>query len=808
MNLRFLKIFRDLKNNKARSSLVVFALVIGLWGVGTLLVSSTILRHDIYFAYSNTKPPHVILNSNAFKQLNLEEFRRRPEIESAEFRDLSLLRVEVQPGEWIPLWLFGVENFQAPQLALIFAQQGPNAPREGSIFIERDGLHISKLQAGGEARIQSAGKIFSLPISGISYDPAQAPATQDHFIYAYSDLKTYSRITSAATHQRLIVRLRDVHSKSDVERLGKMMAKDLSNQNIHISTIQIPKFNEHPHQWQLNTLLLLQGTIGFLALFLGGVLVSQLMSSILARQIRQIGIMKALGASNTDVLSIYLLMIFSFGLASSLIAIPLAKISGMAFARFVADKLNFDIVTTHLPSSLYLLLFFMGLILPLLLSLPALLGGVRVSVLQALYKQDIPSQERPLTNTIARWLRPLTPLLRRIHAQTNSHKDTLPTALTLGIRNTFRQKRRLTVTIAAMALGVAIFATGFNVRQSLWNLLADVSEGMRHDVQVVLKFPRERDQALASFRNISNLQRIEVWNGGKGELQNQIVSTDDGVGMVALPFDTDLAHYRIEEGRWIEDADNTEVVMNMGAVEIYGNPKIGDRLTINRSGKSLLVTLVGKIWELDKPKIYIDLKRYDDAFNPNHLVNSLMFVGTSGDHASVANLKTQIEKRIADSDLDVLYVMSRYERVQVVYAHLNIILTTIVFLASVVLLVGALGMASAMGINIMERTREIGVLRAVGANHDDIQTIFVVEGVVVSLFSVALGLLLAYPLGQIAAPFFGHLMLGEGAVLRPAFSWPGLATTILITTSFGVLASFIPARSALQVSTKESIAYE
>jgi putative ABC transport system permease protein len=84
--------------------------------------------------------------------------------------------------------------------------------------------------------------------------------------------------------------------------------------------------------------------------------------------------------------------------------------------------------------------------------------------------------------------------------------------------------------------------------------------------------------------------------------------------------------------------------------------------------------------------------------------------------------------------------MSQAERVKVIYDHLNIILTTIVFLALTVLVVSALGMASATGINIMERTREIGVLRAIGATPEMIYKLFVAEGMITSVASVFLGL--------------------------------------------------------------------
>ena len=117
-------------------------------------------------------------------------------------------------------------------------------------------------------------------------------------------------------------------------------------------------------------------------------------------------------------------------------------------------------------------------------------------------------------------------------------------------------------------------------------------------------------------------------------------------------------------------------------------------------------------------------------------------------------------------------------------------------------------MASATGISIQERTREIGVLRAIGATPQMIFRLFVAEGMVTSLASVVLGLLLAWPLSMLAAVFFGHLMLGESAELRQAFSREGFAIVLLTALVFGGLASRVPARRAIDLSTRDALAYE
>ena len=111
MNMRFRKVLCDLRTYPGRIALVVLALVVGLTGLGSVLVSYTILSHDLNANFAGTLPPHAAITSKGFARLDLTALRNRPEIENAEFRDFATLRIETHPNEWIPLWLFGVEDF-------------------------------------------------------------------------------------------------------------------------------------------------------------------------------------------------------------------------------------------------------------------------------------------------------------------------------------------------------------------------------------------------------------------------------------------------------------------------------------------------------------------------------------------------------------------------------------------------------------------------------------------------------------------------------------------------------------------------
>jgi len=790
MNPRLKKSINDLAGNPGRTLLVVFALIVGLWGVGSMLVSYFILKNDLNENFSRTSPFHVALSSKDFARLDLASFRQRPEIESAEFRDLSFQRIEVFPDQWLPMWLFGLDDFKKFNLAHIYPEEGADTPPRGAMLLERNGKLVSNLKTGAIARVRVAGKLRHIPIAGINFDPAQAPATQDAFIYAYADKKTYTEITGEAANQRLIFRLKNADNKQQVQSAANKIIEDMRSHGIRIDNINIPTPNQHPHQFQLNTLLAFQGSIGLLAFLMGAVLVSQLIAAILAQQSRQIGVLKAIGGTQAQILSLYLFMVLILGALASVIAIPLAVFSGFGFAGFVAKVLNFNILTQTLPISIYLGLIVCGLLLPVLFALPTLLKGTRISVLSALSDYGINQAVSSSSNKAS----------ARLH---------LPYGIQLALKNVMRRKKRLATTVATITLGVAIFSSGFNVRQSLLVFLDDTKNAMKYDVQLVLKDQLSSEKILAPFHDLANVQRIETWNGGRGRLQSSAVSSNNGIGVVALPYNTDLVTMDVVQGRWLQPSKDIEIVMNQRAAEGFGEPvKTGKQYQLNFNGKQVLATLVGIVKEFDVAKIYIDKAQYDKISNPDHLVNSLMFIAKDRSYQQIVKLKQQIEKAISQSKLNIFYVMSQAERAKIIYDHLNIILTLFTLLSSLVLLISTLGMAAATGTNILERSREIGVMRAIGATPKIIYGLFVTEGAIVSIAGIVAGLVLSLPLSIYASKFFGELILGHGIPLQFAFSQHGFAITLAITLVFGWLASRIPARKAISISNKEALSYE
>jgi len=127
-------------------------------------------------------------------------------------------------------------------------------------------------------------------------------------------------------------------------------------------------------------------------------------------------------------------------------------------------------------------------------------------------------------------------------------------------------------------------------------------------------------------------------------------------------------------------------------------------------------------------------------------------------------------------------------------------------MAGLLAVVGGLSLTGTMGMNVMERTREIGVLRALGANNIAIRQVVVIEGVVVGAMSWLFSALVSGPAGFVLA---GAVV---GAVLRSQVSYRysalGLGIWLFVVALIGIAASLAPARSAAQLTVREVLDYE
>jgi putative ABC transport system permease protein len=137
---------------------------------------------------------------------------------------------------------------------------------------------------------------------------------------------------------------------------------------------------------------------------------------------------------------------------------------------------------------------------------------------------------------------------------------------------------------------------------------------------------------------------------------------------------------------------------------------------------------------------------------------------------------------------------------------LNILTAFLLTMALLTAIVGSIGLAGTMSMNVLERTREIGIIRAIGASDGAVVNMVMVEGVLIGLMSWALGTLLSFPISSLMSNAINMALFGATAEFT--FTPLGVILWLVIVLVLSVLASVVPARNAANLTIREVLAYE
>jgi putative ABC transport system permease protein len=138
--------------------------------------------------------------------------------------------------------------------------------------------------------------------------------------------------------------------------------------------------------------------------------------------------------------------------------------------------------------------------------------------------------------------------------------------------------------------------------------------------------------------------------------------------------------------------------------------------------------------------------------------------------------------------------------------HFDILTGFFMVMAMILAAVGAMGLAGTMSINVMERIREFGVMRAIGASDGAVKRLVIVEGVVIALLSWAISVIGGFPMGNIISNAVGRDFLDMPLIY--VVTPNGIVLWLGIVIVLAVVAGFLPARSASRLTVREVLAYE
>lgn len=789
---RWRKVVRDIWSNKTRTMLVVLSIAAGIFAIGTINTTQIILANDLNAVYSTINPPSAIIGVSPFKEDILDAVRAMPEVKDADARRTISVRVKTGSNEWNDMTLYAVRDYRDIRVDKILPEVGAWPPPDKQILLERQSLSLINAHIGDAVTIELPdGKRRTLPIAGTTHHLLLAPAKFSGIAYAYINMDTleWLGVTREFTSINFIVKEND-RDKAHIERVAEKVRRKIENSGRTVFTTFVPTPGKHPASDALEPLLLVLSVLSYLTLLMSGFLVINTINALLGQQLKQIGIMKSIGALSRQLIGIYIVMIIVFGLLALAIAIPLGALGAYGLTHYVGGLVNFEIISSSIQPRVLALQLIFGLLVPFVAALIPIISGVTVSVREAIYSE---TQAAGFGNGI------IDQFLHRVRG--------LPAPLLLALRNSVRAKARLALTLTTLIIGGAAFIGVYSVRASLLQTLDNAIQYRDYDAEIRFSRPYRLEAVTQVAESVDGVDWVEGWGFSVGRRIRDDDTESGSIQIFAPPADTRMIKPTILSGRWLLPDDANAVVINTDLLRDETDIKVGDEIKLNINAKEKTYRVVGITRGiLAGAYAYINYPYYSSQVVGESGRVGILQIRFKGNDPDVHARVTQTLESTFKADYSVSSIRPTPNAVRSVREQFNILIVFLFIMAAIVGVVSALGLSGAMSMNVLERTREIGVMRSLGASDMSVLMVFLLEGIFIGVASWIGGSIFAYPLSVILSNQVGDSLVR--APLLYTFPPEGVALWLLGSIALATIATFAPAHRASMLSVREVLAYE
>ena len=799
MKIRYRKVIRDLTSDYSKNFMFVLAIGIGVFGIGSILGGYSVIKREMKDNYMGTVPASatIEIEGKITKEL-VDSVKQFSGIAEAERHATMVARMKVG-DKWYPLLLFIIDDFKDKRTNKVYHISGESEPSTGTMLVERTAYVVMQAKEGDEIIIKTPnGEPQKLKLVGTVHDPGLAPAWQEQSGYGYITLSTLRLLGETQDFNQLRILVSEQsNSKEHITERAQAVAAQLTKAGYDVHEIQVPPPGKHPHQGQMSTVMTIFIIFSFLILILGSILVATSMATLMVKQIRQIGVMKTFGATSSQISGMYLVMILLLCIVALTIAIPLSTLAAAGFYNQIAVLLNLEIRNASIPYWVPLVQIASGIIIPVIAAAFPVIRGSRISVRNALDNHGVDIQNVNANS----WTMKLS--------QFNFISETL----LLSIRNVFRQRSRLYMTLGLLATGGAMFMMALNVSEAWNENLKQIYTQRLYDLEVKLNNSIDANSILEKIRKIPGVRVAEGWNYSPTSVSkdNSIEVTqtypDKGHGsftMLALPIPTQLLNLSVVEGKWLHNSSMNDVVLNQSA---RGSLKIGDHVSLSIDGVATDWHAIGFTEDVGSPATaYVSYEVLSKIMNTTNKAKMLRisYADRSKENAMRKNLK--VESLLEKENISVSATIPVWLLQNAIAGHMKVMVNSLMAMAILMALVGTLGLMSTMSMNVLERTREIGVMRAIGATPKKIRNLVVWEGLFIGGLSFSIAVILSLILSIYMGQFIGKISFGIPLTLTVSKLALGVWVIIIVVGSY--VATLFPARRANKITTREALAYE
>ena len=774
--------------------MMTLAIAMGVFAVTAISTAYCILARELDQQYLATNPATALLDVDHLSEAAIAGVRTQPGIAWAELGGRMAGRVEIEKGVWLPLLLFVVPDFTLRRIATLRLVAGRWPGDSDGIVLERTAMAVANSGVGREITVQTPnGPARTLHIVGAVHDPSLAPAWQQQAVYGYVTPATLRFLGEDPELRVLKLSVSDPGADPRlIEQIIINAVQWLQREGHTVGEVRIPP-RHHPHQSQMTAVTRILLIFGVLTLTLSAILTATITASLLAPQVRQIAVMKAIGATTAQIGGLFIALVAGIGAIAVSVGMPLGVIGGRALAENVARMLNFELASVSVPLWIFTSLALAGAGLPLLLALFPIVEATRRSVREML--NDFGGGPAAPAGYTAGW------------ATRMRLRDA---ALTLALRNCVRRRLRLVLTLAMLAAAGALFATGLNTRAAFDQSLTDAAAERHFDVEFRFARPTDATAAVTAALAVAGVDRAEPFGDDPAALARgdgvAIVRTfpDGGHGSLrinSLPWNSGFVSPVVSVGRWLSRDDVDTAVLNSQALALFPAVRLGDPVRISVAGRPVDLILEGVVREhLAPATIYVSSTVFARAMSKPGVTTGIRVGFEHLDRESATKATAAIGGALENAGVNVLQEMTKAQLGLALAGHQFILIFILIVISALMAIVGLLGLASAMATSVQERAREFAVLRAIGAGNMAILRTIVAEGLFIGAASVVPAALLSVPLTMAVAKVVGAS--GSVSCFSSTTALPLWLAMILVGAA---AASSYPAWRASRLTIREAL---
>ena len=740
VSTRITKSWKDLKKRKSRSILMIIVIALGVIGLSLFGVIPLIeqgIADDI--ETSNMYDLRTNVNNLELSDSNFTQLEEIDNVKSVEGKYQFYTRIFIGERRNDAL-IVGVKDFTDQAVDIITKDSG-NFPGEFEVVTDtgnsRNNLYNGEI--GDTLKVyDSNGIVQNLTISGSGHSLSYGHSSWGIAVF-YADINTAYSLSNGSGYTILSFDLENANNDEAQKTIENVRGFLLENTNF-VAFTDLPQVREEgdwPGKEQFANMGNFFYILTYVTLFCSFFLVANTMHTMIMEQKKEVAQMKAVGATRWQVIQSYLLTSLIMGVIGSIIGTIIGIFIAFSMASFLASSF-FGVIlslSAHLPT--LLIGFLIGVGITILATLPSLLFALRITVREGMEGSGISSN---YGNSY------MDRVLLRI--------GWLPRSTQMGIRNMSRKKGRSASTIFLVTIAVAILLGVLSLGVSMGATIEKEFDNFTYDIMVTgqPEGGRPLTEDVEFF-----LEDLDVVSEADPFIYTQVQFKENQI--LCFGYNYNTIAYNIEDtvykGRWFDSTEqesNALVIILSKTLATDENVKVKDKIQLLTATGPYNFEVVGlhSSQMNNGMAVFMPITTASEILKWNNTVSGFSVKTDSSDHDVIDSVSTNMEDELLKNgymvNIEVKYVMEEINK-----EFIGMVTNLLIAVGSLVVIITMIGLMSTLTMNVLERTKEIGMMRCIGSVSSHIRWVFGVEGLIMALIGWLIGIPLGFLLGNYLA---------------------------------------------------------